>query len=561
MKYILTPILFFCFALLLSAGGPKELPRASIDEQLPSAAVDAFLRAVKAKNMDLHSMMVVRDGRVVCEKWFGGHAPDKNHVMWSVSKTWTATAVGFAVTEKKFSVDDKVISFFPDDLPAEISPNLAEMRVRDLLTMSVGHDKDPTGSIRGADRNAEGSWEKAFLAVPVVHKPGTKFVYNSLATYMLASIVRKTTGENVLDYLKPRLLEPLGIVGAVWDCNPSGTNVGGWGLHVKTEDMAKLGLLLLQRGKWNGKQILPEAWVEEATTRKILQDPNVEPEKSDSDWKQGYCYQIWRCRNDAFRADGKDGQFIVVLPKENAVVVLTANIGDMQAELNLVWEFLLPALKSLKIDASGDRSVVKAKRTKTEIKLDGKLDEEIWWQAETIQIRKVLQDGRDMPSLQTQVRTLWDDKYLYVSYVAPYEKLTMFEPLDYGKRIGLWDGDVVEVFVCTEPKNIRRYSEYEVAPTGETIDLMLDLPAKDFHWKSGFEAAVHLDTESKVWTWTTELRIPMAALGGVKPAPGVRWRINYFRHSIHEKVFLCWNPTLTGSAHTPEMFGVLLFEE
>ncbi|MDR0327338.1 MAG: beta-lactamase family protein [Planctomycetaceae bacterium] len=319
----------------------QSLPRAALDERFPSAAAEAFLQAFQEKKMDLHSMMILKEGKVVYERWFGDNAPDKNHVMWSVSKTWTSMAVGFAIAEGKFSVEDKVVSFFPDDLPEEVSENLAALRVKDLLTMSVGHDNEPTGTIR----NAQGNWEKFFLAHPIPHKPGTKFVYNSIATYMLASIVRKTTGENLIDYLKPRLFEPLGIEGATWESSPTGTNIGGWGLHVKTEDMAKLGQFLLQKGKWNGKQILPEAWIEEATTRKILQNPNVDPAKSNSDWEQGYCYQIWRSRHNAFRADGRDGQFIIVMPEQNAVVVLTAHLGDMQAELNLIWEHLFPTLK------------------------------------------------------------------------------------------------------------------------------------------------------------------------------------------------------------------------
>ena len=292
--------------------------------------------------MELHSVMVLKNGKVVYEDWFGDNAPGKNHVMWSVSKTWTAMAIGFAVTEGRISVDDKVISFFPEDLPNEISPNLAELRIKDLLTMSVGHVTDPSALVW--EKTETKNWEKLFFAHPIPHEPGTKFVYNSLASYMLSSIIQKKTGEKVLDYLKPRLLEPLGIEGAVWDDNADGVNIGGWGLHIKTEDMAKLGQLLLQKGNWNGKQLLPEAWIEEATTKKILQNPNVDPEKSDSDWVQGYCYQMWRSRHNVFRADGKDGQFILVMPEKNAVVVLTANTSDMQAELNLVWEHLLPVL-------------------------------------------------------------------------------------------------------------------------------------------------------------------------------------------------------------------------
>ncbi|MCL2711447.1 MAG: beta-lactamase family protein [Planctomycetaceae bacterium] len=319
----------------------KSLPRASLDERFPAAAAEAFLNAMQEKNFDLHSVMILKEGKVVYERWFGDNAPGKNHVMWSVSKTWTTIAVGFAIAEGKFTVEDKVISFFPDDLPDEVSENLAALRVKDLLTMSVGHHNDPTN----ATRNAQGSWEKLFFAHPIPHEPGTKFVYNSLATYMLSSIVRKTTGENLIDYLQPRLFEPLGIEGARWESNPGGTNLGGWGLYVKTEDMAKLGQLLLQKGHWNGKQLLPEAWIEEATTSQILQDPNVDLATSTSDWNQGYGYQMWRCRHNGFRADGLNGQFIIVLPEQKAVVVLTANIGDMQAELNLVWEHLFPVLR------------------------------------------------------------------------------------------------------------------------------------------------------------------------------------------------------------------------
>ena len=344
-RLLLTVLLCFTALPLLSQGQTdKSLPRASLAERFPSQAVDAFLDAVQSKNMDLHSVMILKDGKVVYERWFGEHAPARPHVMWSVSKTWTSMAVGFAVAEGKLSVEDKVISFFPDDLPETVSENLAELRVKDLLTMSVGHDNDPTGAVWEKDDLPPQSWEKLFLAYPIPHKPGTKFVYNSLATYMLSAIVQKVTGDKLIDWLTPRLFEPLGITGAQWDDSPSGVNIGGWGLYVKTEDMAKLGQLLLQRGKWNGEQVLPETWVEEATTRKILQDPNVNLEQSTSDWNQGYCYQIWRCRNNGFRADGKDGQFIVVLPDQNAAVVLTANIGDMQAELNLIWEHIFPAL-------------------------------------------------------------------------------------------------------------------------------------------------------------------------------------------------------------------------
>ncbi|MDP2334886.1 MAG: ChbG/HpnK family deacetylase [Bacteroidota bacterium] len=319
----------------------KALPRSAPEaEGVSSEGIRNYLKAVKENGQDLHSLMVVRHGKVVAENWFGDNASNKNHIMNSVSKTFTATAIGFAVAENRLKVTDKVISFFPDDLPETVSPHLAELKVRDLLTMSVGHDTDPTSKIRTQD----GSWEHMFLALPIEHKPGTKFVYNTVATYMLSAIVQKVTGEKVIEYLYPRLFRPLGVTGAEWNTSPTGINTGGWGLFIKTEDMAKMGQFFLQKGKWNGKQILPETWFDEATSVKIYQAPEG-TEGKEPDWVQGYCYQLWRCRYNAYRADGANGQFIIVLPDKDAVIVITANIDDMQAEINLIWEYLLPALK------------------------------------------------------------------------------------------------------------------------------------------------------------------------------------------------------------------------
>jgi CubicO group peptidase (beta-lactamase class C family)/predicted glycoside hydrolase/deacetylase ChbG (UPF0249 family) len=323
----------------------KALPRSNPEaEGVLAKGFEDYLKAVKERGQELHSVMVLRHGKVVFEKWMGDNNAHKNHSLWSVSKTFTATAIGFAVTENRLKVTDKVISFFPNDLPEQVSPYLADLEIRHLLTMSVGHEKDPTGDIR----KQEGSWEKLFLATPIPFEPGTKFVYNSLATYMLSAIIQKLTGEKVIDYLYPRLFRPLGIAGAVWESSPTGVNCGGWGLQIKTEDMAKMGQFFLQKGKWNGEQLLPEAWFEEATKAHITQPPVWFPKDGkpeNSDWVQGYCYQMWRCRYNAYRADGANGQFIIVIPDKDAVVVTTANIQDMQAEINVIWKYLLPAMK------------------------------------------------------------------------------------------------------------------------------------------------------------------------------------------------------------------------
>jgi CubicO group peptidase (beta-lactamase class C family) len=335
------------FLLLIITHAPARsigaLPRSTPEKQgVSSRGLLQFVEAMDKSGMEFHSIMIVRHGKVITEGWWKPYAPALKHTLYSVSKSFTSTAIGFAVSEKRLTVNDKVISFFPADLPDTISPNLAALTVKDLLTMSAGQEKDPavTPKIR------ETNWVKAFLSVPIVNTPGSKFLYNSLGTYMLSAIIQKVTGQKVIDYLTPRLFAPLHIMGIDWEVDPRGTNTGGWGLRVKTEDMAKFGQLYLQRGMWEGKQILPKEWIDEATTQKILQSPAMpQAERDTSDWQQGYCYQFWRCRHNAFRGDGAFGQLIVVLPGEDAVVVVTAETTDMQAELNLVWKHLLPVLR------------------------------------------------------------------------------------------------------------------------------------------------------------------------------------------------------------------------
>jgi CubicO group peptidase (beta-lactamase class C family) len=228
--------------------------------------------------------------------------------------------------------------------PPTVSENLAALRVKHLLTMSVGHAADSTPII-----TKEQNWVRAFLALPIANPPGSAFLYNSGATYMLSAIVQKLSGQKVVDYLRPRLFEPLGIEGMTWETCPRGINTGGWGLSVPTESLAKFGQFYLQKGVWNGQQILPVAWIEEATTFKIQQPPpqdkSLEEAKLTSDWHQGYCYQFWRCRHNAFRGDGAFGQFDIVMPDQQAVVAITCETSNMQVELNLVWDYLLPAMK------------------------------------------------------------------------------------------------------------------------------------------------------------------------------------------------------------------------
>jgi len=333
----------------LSVGGAEprarearrvRLPRTSPEAAgIPPQAVLAFVEAVEEKVGGLHSFMLLRHGKVAAEGWWFPYAPQHPHMLFSLSKSFTSTAVGLAVAEGHLTVDAPVVSFFPGDLPQKVDKNLAEMRVRHLLTMSTGHDKDATGPTTS---QPEGDWVKGFLALPVEHTPGTKFVYNSAATYMLSAIVQKLTGKTVLEYLTPRLFAPLGIEGATWETCPKGINTGGWGLSIKTEDIARFGQLYLQKGRWNRRQLIPEAWIAEATARQVSNGDPASP----SDWSQGYGYQFWRCRHGAYRGDGAFGQYCIVMPEKDAVLAITSGVGDMQAVMNAAWEHLLPAMQS-----------------------------------------------------------------------------------------------------------------------------------------------------------------------------------------------------------------------
>jgi CubicO group peptidase (beta-lactamase class C family) len=332
----------------------QNLPRSSPEAQgVASTGILAFLEAAAKSHHEFHSFMMVRRGHVIAEGWWAPYRPTARHMLYSVSKSFTSTAVGFAVTEGKLSVEDPVTSFFPNDLPENVSDHLAALRVKHLLSMSVGHAKDSTPIITKED-----NWVKAFLALPVAHPPGTEFLYNSGGTYMCSAIVQKVSGQKVLDYLTPRLFEPLEIRGMTWETCPRGINTGGWGLSLQTEALAKFGWLYLQQGVWNGRQLLPAAWINEATTFKIQQPAaagaDLEKLKETSDWHQGYCYQFWRCRHNGFRADGAFGQLAVVLRDEQTVIAVTCETANIQGELNLIWEHILPAIKdsALSPDAS-----------------------------------------------------------------------------------------------------------------------------------------------------------------------------------------------------------------
>lgn len=326
------------FALHDLETGPFVLPRSTPEEQgISSTAILRFLDAVANSGQEFHSLMILRHGSVVAEGWWAPYSAEHRQQLYSASKSFTSTAIGFAVSEGYLSVDDPVIKFFPDLLPDEISDNLANLKVKNLLSMSVGHAKD---SILTLEASLEGiPWEKTFLSIPVDFEPGSHFLYNSGASFMLSAIVKRVTGYTAHEYLHPRLYEPLNIADATWTENFEGINMGASHLRMKTENLAKFGQLYLQKGKWNGKQEISEKWVAEASSKQVENGHN------DSSWGFGYGYQFWLNPPGGFRADGAFGQFSMIFPEQDAVVAITSESINTKTAMQMVWDILVPAME------------------------------------------------------------------------------------------------------------------------------------------------------------------------------------------------------------------------
>ncbi len=338
-----------CFVLLPSLGRPlacalvllwhsmagaveQPLPRSEPERQgVDSSALLAFVEALDAID-SVHSVMVLRHGQVVAEGWWAPYAAGELHVLYSLTKSFTSTAVGLAAQEGLLHVNDTVISHFPKEAPKNPSENLAKMRIRDLLRMATGHQDDQMQHLR----ESEGSWVRAFLAAPVEHRPGTHFKYDSAASYMLAAIVQKVSGQTVEQYLRPRLFDPLAVGEVRWGQSPEGVNLGAGGMMLDTESIAKFGQLYLQRGAWAGRRLLRSSWVEAATSLQIAtgSDP-------DSNWDAGYGYQFWRNKVTGYRGDGAFGQFSMVLPYFDMVIAMTSGTSDMAAVMDAVWDHLV----------------------------------------------------------------------------------------------------------------------------------------------------------------------------------------------------------------------------
>lgn len=341
----------FLLALVLAVScnsTGKHLPKAE-NYRSYDPVVQKMLYAMRTADgtSELNSLMIVQHGKKVLEYYDCCYGPDFMNICWSASKTFTATAVGFAVQDGVLKVEDRIIDHLkPEQLPAQVSDTLKALTIHDLLRMASGLKKDPIGptGAYGLDEPTRTVLEAGFR-----FWPGERYKYNSHNTYLLSVAVQNATGKTVAQYIDEKLFKPLDIRKWHWDLSNEGYSMGGWGLYLPTESLAKMGLWMMAKGVWNGKRLLNEEWFDEAMKAQVYQYGHVtDPEviaKAHRDWKAGYGYQMWMMDGGGCRLDGAHGQWSIIFPQYDAVVVLTGNCRDTRKEMTALREFVEPMLQ------------------------------------------------------------------------------------------------------------------------------------------------------------------------------------------------------------------------
>ncbi len=330
----------------------QALPRSRPGDQAVAAAgIDSFLDAVDEHGLELHSLMVLRHGRVVAEGWWAPYTPDRKHLLYSLSKSFTSIAVGMAVDAGLVGLDDRVLDHLAGYTKAGTASTVhgryRRFLLRHALSMATGHEAETIDRVdAGVTADTDGESLRGFFNLPPDREPGSVFAYNQLATYCAARVLGAATGQRLSEWLRPRLFDPLGSDEAQW-LDYDGYEMAFAGLHVRTETVAAFGQLLLQGGRWGERQLVSRNWVLQATTLQMPNDvdhlgPGAVADP-DSDWQQGYGFQFWMNRH-GFRGDGAFGQCCIVWPDEDAVIVTTAEVADMRLLLNLIYDHLRPAM-------------------------------------------------------------------------------------------------------------------------------------------------------------------------------------------------------------------------
>ena len=306
---------------------------------IPSGAILDMLDQLYREGIEMHAFKLLRHGKVCAEGSWAPYTPETQHILFSFSKSFTSTAIGFAVQEGIISLDERLIDIFPEKSPENPSENLKKCQVRHLLMMGCGHETEISWTNGG-----DGDWVSQFLHHPFVYEPGTHFMYNTAGTNMLCAILKKKTGLDMTEFLKPRLFEPLGM-GEIHCVKMLGDiEMGGAGMSVTIEEMARFVQFVANRGSWEGRQLLNPEWFDMATRKQI--DNAGAGWGGDPDWQAGYCFQFWRCAPEGvFRGDGAYGQYGVVMTKQDAVLVIHSASMKLQAVLTAVWENILPNMQ------------------------------------------------------------------------------------------------------------------------------------------------------------------------------------------------------------------------
>ena len=302
-----------------------------------SISLNGFVQRVAAQNLNVLSARVLQKGKPLA-KW--DLTVDERRLQHSVSKSFTCMAVGLAIQEGKLSLDTKLKDLFPEHAKNNSSEDPAlrpgELTLYNLLRMASGHDSPPLWADERASLQ-EKDWVKYYMSLPLDRAPGETFTYSSGDTFMISALVQASVGETVKDYLTPRLFEPLGMHDVSWETSPLGVTLGCAGLSISNEELSRFGQLLLQKGMWEGKPLIPAEWIDFVTRKQI--DNQGSP-----DWSQGYGCQFWMCRHEAYRADGAHGQLCIVIPGKEAVIAVNSQEDDIQGILDAVWAEILPLL-------------------------------------------------------------------------------------------------------------------------------------------------------------------------------------------------------------------------
>ena len=304
--------------------------------------LNEFIRGIEEEWISMHSIMVMKHDRIVVSHFWMG---DENtrHVLHSASKSVAVLAIGLAVDEGKMKLDDRIVDIFPDKLPETVDDKLEAMTIRHLLTMTAGHDKKlMMSSQRGNIPDPD--WTRYYLSQKLDRMPGEKFLYDSACSYVLSAAFTRCMGENIADYLRPRLFEPMGITDAPWQTCPLGITLGCAGLYLSPSELMKMGTLYLHKGEWEGKQLIPAWWIEECARKQV--DNSYYAPLRYKECRSGYGFQTWMCHNGAYRMDGARGQQVIIWPEKDSVIVTTAAADESKLEpqfmMNLIWKYLDP---------------------------------------------------------------------------------------------------------------------------------------------------------------------------------------------------------------------------